>query len=140
MCIYFPALNKITVKIQYPFPCINDLLDQMKNVVYFTTLDLRGGYNDIRIHENDIWKNYFKTKKGLYEWMVIPFGICNSHSTFMRIINDVFKPFIEDSVIVYLDYILIFNRTWEYHVKHVRQVLDVLAREKLYLKMSKCEF
>ena len=72
--------------------------------------------------------------------MVIPFGLCSSLATFMGVMNDVFRPFIDDFVIVYLDYILIFSRTWEEHVKHVKQVSDVLVREKLYLKMYKCEF
>ena len=72
--------------------------------------------------------------------MVMPFGLCNSPSTFMRIMNDVFMSFVDNFVIVYLDDILTFSRTWEDHVKHVRQVLDVLAREKVYLEMSKCEF
>ena len=72
--------------------------------------------------------------------MVMPFGLCNAHTTFMRVMNDVFRPFIDDFVIVYLDDILIFSRTWEEHVKHVKHVLDILVREKLYLKMLKCEF
>ena len=79
-------------------------------------------------------------KQGLSIWMVMPFGLCNSTATFMRIMNDVFRPFIDDYVIVYLDDILIFNQTLEDHFKHVRQVLHALAREKLYLKMYKCEF
>ena len=82
----------------------------------------------------------FKTKHGLYEWIVILFGLCNAPTTFMRVMNDVFSPFIDDFAIVYLDDILIFNQTWEEHVKHVKHVLDVLVREQLYLKMSKCEF
>ena len=72
--------------------------------------------------------------------MVIPFGVYNAPSTFMRVMNDLFRPFIDDFVIVYLDDILVFSQTWEEHVKHVKQVLDVLVRKKMYLKMSKCEF
>jgi hypothetical protein len=140
-CVWiFEALNKIMVKNHYPLPRIDDLLDQLKNATYFTKLDLRSGYHQVRIFEDDIWKTAFKTKQGLFEWLVMPFGLCNAPATFMWVMNDVFRPFIDDFVIVYLDDILIFSKSWEDHVKHVRKVLDVLKKEKLCLKMSKCEF
>jgi hypothetical protein len=82
----------------------------------------------------------FKTKQGLFEWLVMPFGLCNAPATFMRVMNDVFRPYIDDFFIIYLDDILIFSRRWEDHIKHVKTVFELLKKEKLYIKMSKCEF
>jgi hypothetical protein len=140
MCVDFCALKKIMVKNCYPLPCIDDLLDQLNNVVYFTKLDLRSGYDQVRIVEGNVWKIFFKTKQGLFEWMVMQFGLCNAPTTFMCVMNDVFRPFIDEFVIVYLDDILVFSKTWDEHVMHVKQVLDVLKRKNLYAKLSKCEF
>jgi len=140
MCIDFWALKKITIKNWYPLPIIEDLLDQLIFFFYFTKLYLRGGYHHIGIAEGDICKNYFKTKQGLFKLLFMPFGICNALATFMRVMNDVWSYFIDDFFIVYLDDILIFSQTWEDHIMHVKTIFELLKREKLYLKMSKCEF
>jgi hypothetical protein len=103
-------------------------------------LDLHNGYRQIRVAEQDAWKIAFKTKQGLFEWLVMSFGLCNALETFICVMNDVFIPFLDDFVIVYLDKIIFFSGTWDEHVRHVKKVLDTLQREKLYVKMSKCEF
>ena len=118
MCIDYRALNKITIKNRYPLPRIDDLLDQLKEAVYFSKL--------VKFVEQDAWKTTFKTNQALYEWLVMPFFLTNAPATFMRKMNDVLKPFIDDFVIVYLDDIMILRKTWEEHLKHVKQTLDVL--------------
>ena len=135
MCVDYRALNKIMIKNRYPLPRIDDLLDQLKDPVFFTKLDLRSGYHQIRIAESDVWKMAFKTKQGLFEWLVTPFGIYNAPATFMRVINDVLRPFLDYFIIVYLDDILVFSKTWEAHVGHVKQVLDTLKKGEIVCKI-----
>jgi hypothetical protein len=140
MCIDYRALNKITLKNQYPLPRIHNLLDQLQHAKYFTKLDLKSGYHQVRVKEEDIWKTAFKTRQGLYGWLVMPFSLCNAPATFMRLMNDVLRPFLDSFVTVYLDDILVYNTTWEEHISHFMQVLETLKKHQLLANLKKCEF
>ena len=140
MCVDYRALNKITIKNKYPLPRIDDLFDRLRKAKYFSKIDLRSGYYQIRVAERDIEKTTMRTRYGAYEYLVMPFGLCNAASTFMALMDKVFGQVLDEFVIVYIDDILIFSETLEEHAQHMRKVLSLLREHKLYGKMSKCEF
>jgi len=140
MCVDYRGLNKVTVKDKYPLPRIEELLDRLKGAKIFSKLDLRSGYNQVRINEGDIPKTAFSTRYGLFEFCVLPFGLTNAPATFMRLMNTIFVGELDRFVQVFLDDILIFSETIEQHVAHLRKVLTTLRQQQLFAKMSKCEF
>ncbi|GJX98980.1 reverse transcriptase domain-containing protein [Tanacetum coccineum] len=141
MCIDYRELNKLTVKNRYPLPRIDDLFDQLQGARYFSKIDLRSGYHQLRVHEDDIPKTAFRTRYGHFEFTVMPFGLTNAPAIFMDLMNRVCKPYLDKFVIVFIDDILIYSKTKEDHkVRSYKILLEILTKEELYAKFSKCEF
>src|SRR3954471_11768850 len=140
MCVDYRPLNLATIKNKYPLPRINDLYDQPAGSAVFSKMDLRLGYHQIRIREEDIPKTTFTTHYGLYEYTVISFGLTNAPATFSRLMNSIFMEYLDIFVVVYLDDILIYSKNEEEHAEHLRLVLMKLREHHLYAKFTKCEF
>ncbi|GJS14104.1 putative reverse transcriptase domain-containing protein [Tanacetum coccineum] len=140
MCIDYRDLNKLTIKNRYPLPRIDDLFDQLQGSQFFLKIDLRSGYHQLRVHEDDIPKTAFRTRYGHLEFTVMPFGLTNAPAIFMDLMNRVCRPYLDKFVIVFIDDILIYSKTQEEHVEHLRLVMRLLKKKKLYAKFSKCEF
>ncbi|GAA5988531.1 hypothetical protein JCM11641_003305 [Rhodosporidiobolus odoratus] len=143
LCVDYRNLNSVTRKNRknkYPLPLISDTLDQLAGAKYFTKLDLRNGYHQLRIAEGHEWKTAFRSRYGSFEYQVMPFGLTNAPAAFQHLINDTFRPFIDVFVVVYLDDILIYSDTREQHEGHVRQVLDKMREARLFAKAEKCSF
>ncbi|KAF5772019.1 putative nucleotidyltransferase, Ribonuclease H [Helianthus annuus] len=140
LCIDYRELNKVTIKNRYPLPRIDDLFDQLQGVSYFSKIDLRSGYHQLKVKDEDVHKTAFRTRYGHYEFLVMPFGLTNAPAAFMDLMNRVCKPYLDKFVIVFIDDILIYSKSQVDHKKHLRCILKLLQQEKLYAKFSKCEF
>ncbi|GJT48064.1 putative reverse transcriptase domain-containing protein [Tanacetum coccineum] len=140
MCIDYRELNKLTVKNRYPLPRIDDLFDQLQGSSIYSKIDLRSGYHQLRVREQDIPKTAFRTRYGHYEFQVMPFGLTNAPAVFMDLMNRVCKPYLDKFVIVFIDDILIYSKDEKEHEEHLKAILELLKKEQLYAKFSKCEF
>ncbi|GKD53283.1 putative reverse transcriptase domain-containing protein [Tanacetum coccineum] len=140
MCIDYRELNKLTVKNRYPLSRIDDLFDQLQGSSIYSKIDLRSGYHQLRVREQDIPKTAFRTRYGHYEFQVMPFGLTNAPAVFMDLMNRVCKPYLDKFVIVFIDDILIYSKDEKEHEEHLKVILELLKKEKLYAKFSKCEF
>ncbi|GJR77341.1 putative reverse transcriptase domain-containing protein [Tanacetum coccineum] len=140
MCIDYRELNKLTVKNRYPLPRIDDLFDQLQGSSVYSKIDLRSGYHQLRIREEDIPITAFRTRYGHYEFQVMPFGLTNAPAVFMDLMNRVCKPYLDKFVIVFIDDILIYSKNKEEHERHLKIILELLKNEQLYAKFSKCDF
>jgi hypothetical protein len=140
MCIEYRALNKTTIKNRYPIPCIDELLDELHGTVFFTKIDLRLGYHQISIREQDIEKTTSRCHFGHFEFLVMPVGLTNAPATFQSCMNHIFRGQLQKYLLVFFDDILICSRTWKEHLAHLDEVLSIMQSQSLYAKESKCEF
>jgi hypothetical protein len=140
MCVDYRALNKATVKNKYPLPNIDDLLDCLQGAKYFSNLDFADGYHQIQIEEGDREKTAFRTHLGHFQYKVMPFGLCNAPATFQAAMDEMLAPFFMKHALVYLDDVVIYSKTWEEHLQHVRSVLQAVREKKFYCRIWKCHF
>jgi hypothetical protein len=140
LCVDYQPLNAVTIKNKYPLPRIDIFIDQLAGAKVFSKVDLRSGYHEIMIHPEDVPKTAFSTRYGLYEYLVMSFGLTNVPAHFMYLMNSVFMPKLDKFVVVFIDDILIYSKSEEEHAQHLRVILQRLRDHQLYVKFSKCAF
>ncbi|KAF5472032.1 hypothetical protein F2P56_008781 [Juglans regia] len=140
MCLNYRDLNKVTIKNKYPLPQIDDLLDQLQGASVFSKIDLRSGYHQLKIKDQDIPKTVFQTHYGHFEFIVMPFGLTNAPTTFMNWMNRICRQYLDSFMIVFIDDILVYSRSDEEHRGHLGIILETLQKQQLYAKLSKYEF
>ena len=140
LCIDYRQLNRVTIRNQYPLPMIDELFDQLQGSREYSKIDLRSGYHQLKVWENDVSKTAFRTRYGHYEFLVIPFGLTNALAAFMDLMNRVFSPYLVKFVIVFIDDILVYSSSPEEHAEHLRTIMQILRERQLYAKFSKCQF
>jgi hypothetical protein len=139
-CVDYHVLNEKTIKDKFHIPVVEELLDELRSAAFFTKLDLRFGYHQVQMHQDDIEKTDFRMHQGLFEFLVMPFGLTNALATFQTLMNDVLRPFRRWFVLVFFDGILIYSQSWLEHLLHLRLVFAKLQEHQLYIKRSKFEF
>ncbi|WZZ88744.1 hypothetical protein YC2023_117323 [Brassica napus] len=140
LCIDYRGLNRVTVKNKYPLPRIDELLDLLRGAKWFSKIDLASGYHQIPIAPDDVRKTAFRTRYGHYEFVVMPYGLTNAPAPFMKMMNGIFREYLDEFVIIFIDDILVYSKTKEDHERHLRAVLGRLREQKLFAKLSKCSF
>jgi hypothetical protein len=140
LCVDYRHLNALTIKNKYPLPVIDELLDELAGAQWFTSLDLRAGYHQIRMAEGEEYKTAFQTHHGHFEYKVMPYGVTGGPATFQGIMNDILAPMLRKFVLVFVDDILIYSKTLSEHARHLEAVLAILRENELKVKKSKCTF
>lgn len=140
LCVDYRRLNALTIKNSYPMPIMEEFLDELTGAIWFTSLDLRAGYHQILVEEDDRYKTAFQTHNGHYEYKVMPYGVTGGPATFQHVMNTVLAPLLRKCVVVFIDDILIYSSTWGEHIQHIREVFSLLQQHQFKVKLSKCAF